>query len=198
MKQMLSIHDMAQHMAEHNTPFSAGTIEGILTDFVKCIREQVLNGNSVKIDNLAIFKISVHSNAYRSIGDIDPKTGVVRAAAKLGSAVREVKLLAQASGDFVRAELAPDARFSWDTESQAKIEAERKKVLAGLEKAEQLGQQVMQQEAEDKKPAGGNGTSADEGDGKVSGGVTAAARGKGPVADGEKPASGGAGQESGE
>lgn len=29
-KKQLTIHDMAKHMAEHNTPFSVGTIEGIL------------------------------------------------------------------------------------------------------------------------------------------------------------------------
>ena len=56
-KQTMNIHDMAVHMAEHNTPFSEGTIEGILRDFVKCVREQTLNGNTVKVDNLAIFKV---------------------------------------------------------------------------------------------------------------------------------------------
>ena len=49
-KQTLNIHDMAVHMAEHNTPFSEGTIEGILRDFVKCVREQTLNGNTVKVE----------------------------------------------------------------------------------------------------------------------------------------------------
>jgi hypothetical protein len=47
----MGIHEMAVHMAEHNTPFSEGTIEGILRDFVKCVREQTLNGNTVKVDN---------------------------------------------------------------------------------------------------------------------------------------------------
>ena len=61
-KQELSVQDMAQHMAEHNTAFSEGTITGILIDFVKCIREQVLMGNTVKINNLAIFKATVEGN----------------------------------------------------------------------------------------------------------------------------------------
>ena len=39
-KKTLGIHDMALHMADHHSPFSAGTIEGILRDFVKCTREQ--------------------------------------------------------------------------------------------------------------------------------------------------------------
>jgi hypothetical protein len=49
-KQTMGIHEMAVHMAEHNTPFSEGTIEGILRDFVKCVREQTLNGNTVKVE----------------------------------------------------------------------------------------------------------------------------------------------------
>ena len=43
-KQTMDLHDMAEHMAEHNTAFSEGLIVGVLTDFVKCVREMVLNG----------------------------------------------------------------------------------------------------------------------------------------------------------
>ncbi len=45
-KQTMDLHDMAHHMAEHNTAFSEGLIVGVLTDFVKCVREMVLNGQS--------------------------------------------------------------------------------------------------------------------------------------------------------
>ena len=51
-KQTMDLHDMAHHMAEHNTAFSEGLIVGVLTDFVKCVREMVLNGNTVKVGNL--------------------------------------------------------------------------------------------------------------------------------------------------
>ncbi len=34
-KQTMDLHDMAHHMAEHNTAFSEGLIVGVLTDFVK-------------------------------------------------------------------------------------------------------------------------------------------------------------------
>ena len=61
-KEQMSVYDMVVHMAKHNTPFSAGTIEGILRDFVDCVREQCLQGNTVKIENLAIFKASVTAN----------------------------------------------------------------------------------------------------------------------------------------
>ena len=60
---------MAHHMAEHNTMFSEGSITGVLIDFVKCIREQVLMGNTVKINNLAIFKATVEGNGLDTLYD---------------------------------------------------------------------------------------------------------------------------------
>lgn len=145
-KEMLGIHEMAKHMAEHNTPFSAGTIEGILTDFSKCIREQLLNGNSVKIDNLAIFKITLHSNAFDTIGGIDTETGRLGAAAKIGSAVRKTRMLASATGDMMSDQLALDVTFGWDTESQALIDAEKKKAQEGIKHLEELGEQVEKEQ----------------------------------------------------
>ena len=38
-KKTMSIDDMAKHMAEHNTPFSVGTIAGIQKDVVARTRE---------------------------------------------------------------------------------------------------------------------------------------------------------------
>ena len=68
-KQTMDLHDMAHHMAEHNTAFSEGLIVGVLTDFVKCTREMVLNGNTVKVGNLAIFKATVESNGLEVLYD---------------------------------------------------------------------------------------------------------------------------------
>ena len=47
-KELFDISKLAKHMSEHDTPFSEGSIRGILTDMVKCIRELTLNGNTVK------------------------------------------------------------------------------------------------------------------------------------------------------
>ena len=70
-KQAMDIHDMAHHMAEHNTAFSEGLIVGVLTDFVKCTREMVLSGNTVKVGNLAIFKATVEANALDTLYDAE-------------------------------------------------------------------------------------------------------------------------------
>lgn len=132
-KQEMDIKAMAQHMEEHNTPFSAGTIEGILTDFVKCIREQILNGNTVKIDNLAIFKLSIESNGYDTFGNQD-KDGRPTAIAKVGegnAVVKSAKLLSQATGKMMRERLNLDVKFAWDTETQAEFDKLKKAAAGG-------------------------------------------------------------------
>ena len=126
-KQTMNIHDMAVHMAEHNTPFSEGTIEGILRDFVKCVREQTLNGNTVKVDNLAIFKVSVIGNGCKELYDADldkaitASIGTIGKNDKTGPAVNSLKLLAQATGEYTREELNKDGKLGWTDKAAAEI-----------------------------------------------------------------------------
>ena len=126
-KQTLNIHDMAVHMAEHNTPFSEGTIEGILRDFVKCTREQTLMGNTVKVDNLAIFKVSCIGNGCNMLYDanadkvISASIGVLKKTDNTGPAVASLKLLAQATGEYTREELNKDGRLAWTDKAEAQI-----------------------------------------------------------------------------
>ena len=135
-KQTMNIHDMAVHMAEHNTPFSEGTIEGILRDFVKCVREQTLNGNTVKVDNLAIFKVSVIGNGCKELYDADlDKTitasiGTIGRNDKTGPAVNSLKLLAQATGEYTREELNKDAVLGWTKKAQELIDADKAAMAA--------------------------------------------------------------------
>ena len=128
-KQTLDVQAMARHMAEHNTMFSEGSITGILIDFVKCVREQVLNGNTGKIENLAIFKATVEANALETLYDADAdkvasaSIGVLAEGAKTGAAVKAVKLLAQSTGEFTRDELKKDAKLAWTDKAKAEIAA---------------------------------------------------------------------------
>ena len=59
--QTVATDELAEHMANHNTPFSKGAIKGMITDMVSCIKELVLQGNAVKIDDLAIFSIGIRN-----------------------------------------------------------------------------------------------------------------------------------------
>ncbi len=128
-KQTMDLHDMAHHMAEHNTAFSEGLIVGVLTDFVKCVREMVLNGNTVKVGNLAIFKATVESNGLEVLYDAQSDKvasatmGVLKEGEKTGAAVKTIKLLAQSTGDFTREELKKDVKLSWTDKTKAEIAA---------------------------------------------------------------------------
>ena len=129
-KEMFDVSKLAKHMSEHNTPFSEGTIRGILTDMVKCIRELTLNGNTVKIENLAIFKASVQSNPCSRYGvmraTIGNKTTRVNGeAVETGNAIKSMKLLAVATGEYMRDELNKDAVLGWTKKAQEQINADK-------------------------------------------------------------------------
>ena len=136
-KQTLNIHDMAKHMAEHNTPFSEGTIEGILRDFVKCTREQTLMGNTVKVDDLAIFKVSVIGNGCVKLYDedtdktISASLGTLKSTDKTGPAVQSLKLLAQATGEYTREELNKDGKLGWTDKAAKDIAAAKAAAVGG-------------------------------------------------------------------
>ena len=128
-KQAMGIKEMAHHMAQHNTAFSEGLIVGVLTDFVKCVREMVLNGNTVKVGNLAIFKATVESNGLEVLYDAQSDKvasatmGVLKEGEKTGAAVKTIKLLAQSTGDFTREELKKDVKLAWTDKTKAEIAA---------------------------------------------------------------------------
>ena len=128
-KESMNISDMARHMAEHNTAFSEGLILGVLTDFVKCVREQVLMGNTVKIKNLAIFKATVEANGLEVLYDaatdkaVTATLGTLAEGQKTGPAVKAIKLLAQSTGDFTREELKKVVKFGWTDKAKDEIAA---------------------------------------------------------------------------
>ena len=43
-------------MSTHNTPFSTGAIHGMLKDMVNCIKELLMDGKNVKIDDLGMLQ----------------------------------------------------------------------------------------------------------------------------------------------
>lgn len=94
-KQIMDIDDLAQHMADHNTPYSKGVIRGILTDFVYCVREQALLGRRIRIDGLALFKLAVSTKGAETFQT-----------AKQRSMIKRVMLKIFPNGEFTSAELA--------------------------------------------------------------------------------------------
>ena len=95
----INLEQLSEHMANHNTPYSKGAIYGVLTDMVGCIRELVLEGNAVKIPNLAIFSLGLTTKG----ADDRDKFGAEN--------VKSVHLRARSTGDFTRAELTRAAKL---------------------------------------------------------------------------------------
>ena len=130
-KKSMSLDDLAQHMSEHNTPFSKGVIAGIMKDMVSCIRELALEGHTIKIPDLAIFKCSVEANGVQQLKNIECRMTEVDDQGHVtnpNAAIKAVKLLAQSTGDFRRAELAGNATFRWTSKAQDAIDAARQPV----------------------------------------------------------------------
>ena len=85
----MMLDDLSKHMSEHNSPYSKGLIKGILTDMVSCIKEMVLQGRKVKINDLAIFSLKVKSK-----GESDPKEWTVQ------KNITNIHLSSRATGEF--------------------------------------------------------------------------------------------------
>lgn len=97
----VDLDELADHMHGHNSPFSAGTIKGILIDAVTHIKELLRMGKNVKLDNLAIFYISIKN-----------KMGAEKADDfTVSKNIEGVRMKARATGDFRSVNLNLDANL---------------------------------------------------------------------------------------
>ena len=94
-EETMDLGDLAKHMEEHNTGFSEALCLGMMTAMVKCIKEQLLAGKNVKIDNLAIFSVGIRNK-------VGAKTEAEFTAA---NNISGVKLRARATGTLSNANL---------------------------------------------------------------------------------------------
>ena len=109
----IGIDELAQHMADHNTPYSKGVIKGILTDMASCIKELMLEGQPVKLADLAIFKASVTSKPAVSVDKFDIKENI-----------KNVRLCAVSTGILTRKELSESAVLGWTSLAQKIIDGD--------------------------------------------------------------------------
>ena len=57
----MSFEDFVTHISEHNSPYSRGTIHGVLMDTLDCLKHLILNGKSVRFSDLGLFSIGMTS-----------------------------------------------------------------------------------------------------------------------------------------
>lgn len=65
-RQTVNLDDIARHMTEHNSPFTKGTVKGILDDFVNHIVEMLLDSRRVHLDGLGTIFTTLSSEGAES------------------------------------------------------------------------------------------------------------------------------------
>ena len=95
----VDLEGLAKHMASHNSPYSAGTIHGVLKDMVACVKELVLDGKKVKLADLAIFSAVISSMPAETAKECTA-----------ADCVRNVHLGARATGELRSMLLTREAR----------------------------------------------------------------------------------------
>lgn len=68
-RECVSLKQLAAHMSDHGTPFSSGTIQGVLTDMVSCTKELLKAGYSVELQGLAKFYLTCSSEGSDTVQD---------------------------------------------------------------------------------------------------------------------------------
>ena len=131
-KGTLSKADLAEHMHEHNAIYSQGLVEGILTDAAKCIKELILQGYVVKIDNLGLFKASVDANGLtlEQGSKVSAGRGAQRTDEELAEnpaaqqfAVGDVKIIMQATGNTTIEKMNASTKLSFTSKTKALVKS---------------------------------------------------------------------------
>ena len=104
-QQTFDLDKLVEHMSNHDCPFSPGTIHGVLKDAIRCIRELTLDGNQVKLDELAMFSIGLMTKPANSAKEFMASKNIVG-----------YRLRARATGEFTKKELALAAKAREDNE----------------------------------------------------------------------------------
>ena len=98
-EETVDLAKLAKHMEEHNTGFTEAVCLGMMTAMVKCIKEMLLAGKNVKIDNLAIFSVGIRNKVgAKSEADFTAANNIAG-----------VKLRARATGTLSNANLNSSA-----------------------------------------------------------------------------------------
>jgi len=110
-EETVDLDALAEHMSNHNSPFSKGVIKGLLTDMIQCIKELLLEGKNVKIDDLAIFSLGIKN---KLMADKEEDFTVAKN-------IEGVKLKARATGNLMSKSLNLEATLKKATFINGKL-----------------------------------------------------------------------------
>ena len=95
----MSFEALVSHIAEHTSPFSRGTVHGVLTDALDCLQELILDGKTVRLGELGLFSIGMKSRPEKTKADVSAQS------------VQDVHLIVRNTKTWSNAELAKRCRL---------------------------------------------------------------------------------------
>ena len=58
----MNFEEFVDHISSHNSPYSRGTVQGVMMDMLDCLKELILDGKSVRLGDLGLFSIGMSSH----------------------------------------------------------------------------------------------------------------------------------------
>lgn len=65
----IDMDGLAEHMRQHNIPYTKGQLKGVMADLVRCIYELTTAGKKVKLPDLGIFRIKARGKGAKTKDD---------------------------------------------------------------------------------------------------------------------------------
>ena len=123
---IVTINELADHMAEHNTVFSKGTIVGVLSDLGGCMRELILQGYKVKLGDIGSFEPTIRTHGEAKVEDFT------------AADITDMKVLFELGKDFDN--LMRDAEFEKTSTRAAQAKAKADETAAQAAKLAALAE----------------------------------------------------------
>ena len=58
----MNFEEFVDNISSHNSPYSRGTVHGVMMDMLDCLKELILDGKSVRLGDLGLFSIGMKSH----------------------------------------------------------------------------------------------------------------------------------------
>ena len=123
-KEPFTIKQLAEHISTHDSIYGYSTVVGVLAEVSKCIKELCLDGQPVKLDDLAIFRAAVTS---KPADDIDEYT--------IQKNIKAVRIKVTGTGETSNKNMIRKASLGWTSLSQR---IQRKEIVLSDVKGEYI------------------------------------------------------------
>ncbi len=111
-RKVIDMEELADHIQEHGSPFTADIIVGVAIKLVSCIREQLLAGNKVALGKLGAFYVTFSSEGVADAEKFSPIDNI-----------KSVNVRWDCGDSFV--DLKREAQFNYVSSRKAQAENKR-------------------------------------------------------------------------